>query len=111
MPDRAFRARHSPPTWHAGTPCLPLSSHPWSSSDPWRAVARVALEEQRLTRDRGYHCRLERLGHQERSFRALAGQETFGIGGNEHHRHLETPQQFVDGVEARRAVSELDIRQ
>src|SRR6202043_629847 len=64
---------------------------------PRRAVARVALEEQRLAGDGGNHRRLERFGDQERRFGTLAGQEAFGIGSDEHHRNLEHPQQLVDG--------------
>ncbi len=40
---------------------------------------------------------------------ALAGEEALRIGGDEHHRHLEGPQQLVHRIEARRAVGELDV--
>src|SRR3979490_492795 len=64
------------------------------SGRPRRAVARVALEEQRLAGDRGNHRRLERLRDEERRFGALAGQEAFGIGGDKDHRDLEHSQQL-----------------
>jgi len=41
--------------------------------------------------------------------RALAGQEALGVCGDEHHGDLEGPQQFVDGIQARRAIGELNI--
>ena len=71
---------------------------------PRRAVARIALEEQRLAGDGGDHRGLERFRDQERRLGALAGQEAFGVGGDEHHRDLEHLQQLVDRVQPRRAV-------
>src|SRR5262245_53233485 len=81
--------------------------HPLRRGRPRRAVARVALEEQRLAGNRRHHRRLERFRDQERRLRPLAGEEALGIGGDEHYRHLETAQQLVDGIEARGAVGEL----
>lgn len=54
---------------------------------------------------------MERLGDQERRFGTLAGQEAFGVCGDEHHRHFEGLQQFVDGVEPGTAVGQLDVGQ
>src|ERR1700737_2119587 len=76
------------------------------SGRPRRAVARIALEEQRLAGDRGNHRRLEWLRDEERRFGALAGQEAFGIGGDKDHRPLEPPQKLVDGVETGTAIGE-----
>ncbi len=79
------------------------------SRRPRRAIARIALEEQRLACDRRHHRGLERFRDQERRFGAFAGQEAFGVGGNENHRHVEGGQNLIDGVEAGAAVGELRI--
>src|SRR5262249_40629064 len=44
-----------------------------------------------------------------RRLRPLPSEEALRIGGDEDHRHLELVKQFIDCVEARTAVGELDI--
>ncbi len=94
----------------ARQPCLLISSGS-GSSRTGGAVARIALEEQRLARDRRHHRGLEGLRDQEGRFRPLPGQEPLRVGGDEDHRHLENLQELIDGVETGAAVGELDIRE
>jgi len=48
---------------------------------------RLTIEEQRLADQCLDHVGIERLGHQESRFGAFAGQEAFGKGSDEDHRH------------------------
>src|ERR1700689_724201 len=74
-----------------------------------RALMGLAPEEQRLANHRGNHRQLERLGDEERRLRPLSGQEALWIGSDKDHRHFQRAQKFVDSVETRAAIGELNI--
>ena len=109
LPPSRQRAKKNPARLSSAPDRTQIYANPQSGRRLRRAVARVALEEQRLARHRRHHGGLERFGDQERRLGALAGQEALRIGGDEHHRHLEGPEQLVDRIEAGRAVGELDV--
>src|SRR5262249_19218846 len=92
------------PTKKSGAPKragieTPTQPRPQSGGRLHRAIAGIALEEQRLACHCRHHGGLERLRDQERRLRTLAGQEALRIGGDEHHRHLEAAQKLVDRIE------------
>src|SRR5690606_37212714 len=68
-----------------------------------------AFEEQGLADRRLYGALLERLGDEEGRLRPLPRQQAVGIGGDEDRRHLEVVEDVGDGIDARRAVGELNI--
>mgnify|MGYP003335068203 CR=1 FL=1 len=103
-------ARMTPDCWKSAETACSFDARP----AVWLPAARLpglTLEEQHLADDCRYGCRLERLGDQERRLRTLAGEEALRIGGDEHHRHLEGTQQFVDRIKPGRTVGELDVGQ
>ncbi|MDZ7882739.1 MAG: sensor histidine kinase [Mycobacterium sp.] len=56
-------------------------------------------EEQRLTDRRAHGGFLKRLGHQIGRLGPVAGQQAFGIGGDEDHRHCPDAQNIVDCIQ------------
>ena len=69
------------------------------------------MEKQRLAHRSLHGLGQERLGDQIGRLRAFAGQKLFRIGGDENHGNIEGRQNFVDGVDARAAFAQIDVRQ
>ena len=70
---------------------------------------RACVQKNRPGDHRGDGGLLIGLSNQVRRFRALPGQETFRKGGNKDHRDFERAQKFIDRVQPRASVGELNI--
>ena len=52
---------------------------------------------------------LKRLGDQEGRLRPPAGEKTLWVGSDENDWHFKRVEQFIDRVEARASIGELDV--
>uniref|UniRef100_A0A0N5A0B4 Chromo domain-containing protein n=1 Tax=Parastrongyloides trichosuri TaxID=131310 RepID=A0A0N5A0B4_PARTI len=69
------------------------------------------MEEQRLADRRLDHVGIERLRHKEGRLWPLTREQTFWEGCDEDHWNSIILKDFIDRIDARRAVRQLDIRQ